>query len=163
MSNRRGFTLIEVLLALVVTVASGMLLADAWSSNYGRVRKTTIYNNVALLLEKKMAEIEAKNTGKKILEISEEEGNFGDDLPDYRWTFKVQPFEMPDYGPILQSKSKEGVDATLLMILGKMRDIANKQILEGTVTVYVKTAKKEIPFSVTTYFIDYDSDIGLTL
>lgn len=159
--NKHGFTLIETLIALTITVAAGLLLSNAWSSNYLRVRKAAINNNVALLLERKMVEIETKNKGKKILEISEEEGNFGDDYPQYRWKFSTQPFEMPDLAPILAKQSKAGVDQMLLTVLTKMREIVGKAILEGTVTIFVKAGPKEISFSVTTYFVDYESDAAL--
>lgn len=77
MKNNSGFTLIETLIALVITVAAALLMSNAWSSNYLRVRKSAINKNVALLLERKMVEMESKNKGKKTLEISDEEGDFG--------------------------------------------------------------------------------------
>jgi prepilin-type N-terminal cleavage/methylation domain-containing protein len=154
----RGFTLIETLIALVITVAAGLLISNAWSSNYLRTRKTAINNNVALLLERKMVEMESKHSGKKILEISDEEGDFGDSYPQYRWKFSTQPFEMPDLAPILGKQTKAGVDQTLLTLLSKMREVVGKAILEGTVTVFVKAGAKEISYSVTTYFVDYDSE-----
>ncbi|OFZ12795.1 MAG: hypothetical protein A2Z20_07075 [Bdellovibrionales bacterium RBG_16_40_8] len=157
----KGFTLIETLIALVITVGAALLLANAWSGNFLRIRKSVIYDNVALLLERKAVEIETKNRGKKLTEIAEEEGNFGDDYPQYRWKFSVQPFEMPDLTPLLINKSS-GTDEMLITMLSKLREITNKAIVEGSITVYVKSGQKEISFSVTTYLVDYDSDINLT-
>lgn len=163
MKKSTGFTLIETLVALVITVSAGLLIANAWSGNFLRVRKTALYNNVALLLERKMVEIEAKNQGKKITEIADEEGTFGDDFPQYRWKFSTQPFEMPDLTPLLTKNSTSGTDEMLLTVLSKMRDILGKTVIEGTVTVYVKAGGKELPFSVTTYFVDYESDVNMGL
>jgi hypothetical protein len=145
--------------ALVITVSTGMILANAWSGNYKRIRKSTLKLNVTQLLERKMVEIEAKNYRKKITEIKEEEGNFGKDFPQYRWTFSTQPFVMPDLAPLLTSKS-EGADQMLLTVLKKMQEAVNKAVLEGTVTVYVNYAGKEINYSVTTYFVDFESEIN---
>ena len=156
----RGFTLLETLVALVITVAAGLILANAWSGNYQRVRKTTLKNNVAQLLERKIVEIETKNMDKKISEISPEEGNFGSDFPQYRWSFTTQPFEMPDMAAVLSSQ-KDGVDQTLLTVLKKMQELFNKSILEGTVTVYANFGGKETSYSITTYFVDYDTEISL--
>ena len=155
-----GFTLIETLIALVIVVGAALILANAWSGNFLRIRKSSLYDNVALLLERKTVEIETKNRGKKLTEIAEEEGAFGDDYPQYRWKFSLQPFEMPDLTPLLTSKSS-GADETLVTMLSKMREITNKAIVEGTITVFVKSGQKEIPFSVTTYFVDYDSNVDL--
>ncbi len=163
MKNNSGFTLIETLIALVITVAAALLMSNAWSSNYLRVRKSAINKNVALLLERKMVEMESKNKGKKTLEISDEEGDFGDSHPQYRWKFSTQPFEMPDLAPILAKQNPTGVDQTLLTMLSKMREVAGKAILEGTVTVFVKSGQKEISFSVTTYFVDFDSETEIGL
>jgi prepilin-type N-terminal cleavage/methylation domain-containing protein len=160
--RNKGFTLIETLIALVITVAAGLLLSSAWSGNFMRVRKTTLNNNVAQLLERKIVELEAKYTGKAITEIKEEEGNFGDDFPQYRWSFSAQPFEMPDLTPILM-KGNDSTDQMLITMMGKMREIVNKSIIEATVTVYVQAAGKEVPYSVTTYFVDYEAanDVGI--
>jgi len=162
-SNTKGFTLIETLVALVITVSAAMLLSNAWSGNFLRLRKTTLNNNVAQLLERKVIEMEAKHTGKKLTEIKEEEGNFGDDFPQYRWTFTVQPFEMPDLTPIIMQGQTGGTDQMLLMMMGKMREIVSKSIVEATITVYVKNNEKDFPYSVTTYFVDYETEIPLTV
>jgi len=49
----------------------------------------------------------------------------------------------------------------MLTILSKTREVVNKAILEATVTVYVKGAIKETPFSVTTYFVDYNTPVNI--
>lgn len=156
-----GFTLIETLVALVITVGAALLLSNAWSGNYLRVRKSAMYNNVALLLERKVVEMEAKYRGKSTGEIKDEEGNFGDDYPQYRWTFSTQPFEMPDLAPLVNQEG--GADQMMLTVLSKMREIVNKSILEATTTVYVNSGQKEVSYSVTTYFVDYESEVALGL
>lgn len=159
MKNAFGFTLIETLMALVITVTAAVLLSAAWSGNYLRLRKSTLYNNVALLLERKMVEMEAKYRGKSLTEIKDEEGDFGKDFPQYRWTFTTQPFEMPDLSSILTSQ-KNGTDEMTLSVLSKMRETVNKAIVEATTTVFVKAAGREVSYSVTTYFVDYEADIA---
>lgn len=47
-----------------------------------------------------------------------------------------------------------------LQMIKQLTEQISKSIKEGTITVYVKAANKEVPFSVTTYFVDYDQDIG---
>ena len=159
--KNNGFTLIEVVLALTITVGAALILSTSWSGSFSRIKRMNLNNNVALLLERKMVEMEAKHQGKKTTEIADEEGNFGDEYPDYRWTFTVQPFEMPDLTAILTSQ-QDGTDQLLITMLKTMKENLSKTILEGTVTVYVKSGKKEVPFNVTTYFVDYETEIPLT-
>lgn len=161
-NNNLGFTLIETLIALVITVASGLLLANSWSSNYMRVRKTSLYNNVAVLLERKAVELEAKYTNKPITEIKDEEGDFGKKYPQFKWKFESQPFQMPDLTPLLTS-DKDGANTMALAILSKLQEVTGKAIIEGKVTITATVNEKVNEYSVTMYFVDYESDIAIGL
>ncbi len=160
MNRRQGFTLLEVLIALIVTVAAGVLLSTAWSGNLLRVRKSTLNDNVAQLLQRKIAEINAENSKKKFNEIHDEEGNFGDEYPQYRWTFTTQKFVLPDLGAIMAAQ-EGGANQMLVTMLTKMREIMNKAILEATVTVYARIKNKQLSYSVTYYIVDYDDPITI--
>ena len=159
MKNKKGFTLIEVVIAMLIMVGAIVILYTSSAGNQARIRKSRVYNNVGVLLERKIAEIEAKNIGKSLLEISDEEGDFGSDYPDYRWTFTVQPFEMPDMSQALTRNASASQE--MLLVLSQLREVMNKNIVEGTVTVFVNSGKKEVPFSVTTYFVDWTKDVSL--
>jgi prepilin-type N-terminal cleavage/methylation domain-containing protein len=161
LKKQSGFTLLETLIALVITVGAALILSNSWSGNFLRVRKTALYNNVAILLQRKITEMESKYQGVKLENIKEEEGDFGDSFPQYRWTFSTQPFVMPDLTPVLTNKNSGGTDQMLITMISKMQEMIGKAILEGTVTVFVKSKDKEVPFSVTTYFVDYDSDVEI--
>ena len=85
----RGFTLLEVIIALFILTGSIIVIANAWSGNFMRIRKSNMYNNVATLLERKMAEMDAKYRDKPVTEIPESEaGDFENDYPNYRWEMK---------------------------------------------------------------------------
>lgn len=161
-NNKKGFSLIEVLVALTIMAGSIIIISNSWSGNFLRIRKSTLYNNLSVLLERKMTEIDAKYRNKPIDTIPEEEsGDFGSDYKQYRWTFTTQPFEMPDLSSALTSKDG-GADEMVLNILKKMTEFMSDSVLEGTVTVYVKGRKKELKYSITTYFVDFEKpmDIG---
>jgi general secretion pathway protein I len=161
MKTRNGFTLIETLVALVITVAAGLLIANSWSGNYVRTRKTALNNIVAVLLERKAVELEAKYTGKKIDEIKDEEGDFGKDFPNYRWKFTAQPFQMPDLSSILNGDENQAADPLAATILTKMQEVVNKTIAEGKITIFANVNNQTREFSVTLYFVDYESDIPI--
>ncbi len=159
-NGSRGFTLIETLVALVVTVSAGLLLANSWSSNYVRVRKTTLHNNVALLLERKAVELQAKYHGKKLDQIKEEEGDFGKEFPEFKWKFATQPFIMPDLTESLGDKKSE-MDPTALTVLSKLQEVMGKAILEGKITIMATVYDKIREYTVTLYFVDYESEIAV--
>ena len=158
MKKQNAFTLIEVMIAMMIMVGGIVILYTSSAGNQARIRKSRVYNNVGVLLERKIAEIEAKNFGKPILEINDEEGDFGSDFPEYRWTFAVQPFEMPDLSAAV---TRDGASSEMLLVLAQLRETMSKSIVEGTVTVFVNSGKKEVPFSVTTYFVDYTKEVSL--
>jgi general secretion pathway protein I len=162
MKRSRGFTLLEILLAMLILSGGIMLLANSWSGSFARVRKTQINTEVAALLERKMVEIELKYRGKPLESIPEEEGDdFGEDAKDYRWTLVSKEFEMPDISAALTARDG-GADSNLIQIMKLFTDHLKKTIKEVKVSVYYKPSdSKEMEFSISTFFIDYDKEIPL--
>ncbi len=155
MKSQRGFTLIEVLVALIIIAAAIMASASLWSGNFGMIRKSSMNYDVATILERKMVEIEAKYTGKPLSEIpEEEEGDFGTDFPQFRWKLKSREMEFPDLTPIIMSQSEEP-NEMLISMIKQMTEYLSKAIKEVRVTVIVKRGKRETEFSATQYMIDY--------
>jgi prepilin-type N-terminal cleavage/methylation domain-containing protein len=163
--NKGGFTLLEVMVAMVITVSSAVLVSNSWSGNQMRIRKSTLLNNAGTLLQRKVVELEGKYQGKKIEEIQPEEGDFGSDYPQYRWKFETQAYVMPDLTSLLSQNNNTSNEMIISMIT-KLQEISSKVVLEGKVTVFVTVNKKEVSYNVTTYFIEFDSpeiDNGLSL
>jgi len=153
----------EVLVALAILSGTMVVVSSSWSGNFLRVRKSNLYNNVALLLESKMAEISTKYTGRPLEEIPESEsGDFGPEYKQYRWDFKTQEFKMPDMSSlIVKDSGPQGANQMLLTMIKSMQEYINQSVKEGKVTVYVKGGEREVSFSVTTYFVDYERDLPL--
>ncbi|MCM2280630.1 MAG: prepilin-type N-terminal cleavage/methylation domain-containing protein [Bdellovibrionaceae bacterium] len=163
MRRQSGFTLIEVLVAMMIILGAVVMVANAWSGNVARLEKARINNTTALLLQRKMTEIEIQYKEKSIDEIPEEEsGDFGNAFPAYKWTMESKEFEMPDLSDMLISRDG-GAQSELLTIVRTMTDVFNKNIKEVTVSVLYtsRRTKKTIKNSITTYFIDYSKDISL--
>lgn len=162
MKNRRGFTLLEILLAMVILSSGVLLLANSWSGSFMRIRKTQQVTEVAALLERKMVELDAKYRSKPLASIPDEEGDdFGSDYPNYRWAMKSQEFELPDLSTGLTSQ-EGGANEMLLMIMKQMTEHLKKTIKEVKVSIFFKTGNgKELEYSVTTYFVDYDRPLPM--
>ena len=151
----------EVLVAILILSGSLVVISTSWSGNFLRVKKANLYNNVALLLESKMSEINARYSGLTLEEIPESEtGDFGPDYKQYRWEFKSRTFEMPDLSAILVKNSgPQGADQMLLTMIKQMQNYISQSVKEGTVTVFVKGGGSEVQFSITTYFVDYNREL----
>ncbi len=137
-----------------------LVVATSWSGNFLRIRKATLYNNVALLLERKVTELDAQYRGKPLTEVVDADGDFGSDLPQYRWTFAQREFVMPDLSSSLLG-DEGSKDEMLLQFVKQTTEFISKSVKEGTVTVFVKAGKKEVAFSVTNYFVDYTQEMNL--
>ncbi len=155
-----GFTLIEVMVAMLILTGAIVTLTTSWSGNYFRLNKSQLNHNVAELLQRKMTEIEIIHKDKSFEEVKEEMSGTFEGYPNYRWTMSSQEFEIPDLGPILASQD-DNVDETIGTILKQMSEHIKKSVKEIKVSVFVKHKKKEIEFSATTYHIDYNKELDL--
>jgi general secretion pathway protein I len=158
--KQKGFTLIEVMISLAILAGGIILLASSWSGNLMRIRKSNMYSSVATLLERKMIELDAEYKDKPVTEVPKtRSGDFGSELPLYRWEMKSRELKFPDLSAVMVGKDG-GADETMIMMIRQVTDQLSKAIKEIKVTVFVKTPKKEMEFSATQYLIDYDQ--GMT-
>ncbi len=160
MKKDSGFTLLEVLIALIIIAGGIMVLANSWSGNFMRIRKGNVQNNVATLLERKMVELEVEYKDKALTEIPESEsGDFGSDFPQYTWKMESRELELPDMTAFLISQ-KDGADETLIAMMKQTTEFINKSVKEVKVTVLVKSKARELKFAASQYFVDYNGDFG---
>jgi general secretion pathway protein I len=160
-ANRNGgFSLIEVMIATMILGGAIVVLAAAWSGNFGRLKNARINNTMAMLLERKMTEYEVIIKEKSIKEIKDEEsGDFGAKFPGYRWEMKSQAFEMPSMTGALTA-DKEGADSMVLMIVDTVGKFIKEVVREMSVTVYFKgSSGKEVRHTATTYLVDYTKEM----
>ncbi len=157
MKSARGFTLIEVLIAMMITLGATMVVANAWSGNINRLEKARINDTTATLLQRKMTEVELQYQEKPVAEIPEEDsGDFGAAYPQYKWQLKSKEFEMPNVADSLINR-EGGADQMLIQIMTQMTELMGKAVKEVSVTIVYtdKRNKAELKNTVATYFIDY--------
>jgi len=160
-TRKRGFTLLEVLIAMSILTMVIIAVSSTWSGNFNRMRKINLANNVATLLERKMVELEAQYKNQPISQIPEEEtGDFGTDHPQYSWKLESQKFEMPDLTATLTSR-EGGADEMLINMIKQINEFVSKSVKEVTLSVIVTTGKRNVSYKITTYFVDWEQQISL--
>lgn len=151
-----GFSLLEALVAMAILSGALILLSNAWGGAFRSIKKGKQQHEVALLLERKLTELDLEFRNKPLTEIPDErEEDFGKDYPEARWKMKSKKFEFPDLTPMLKS-DKENADPMVEMLFKTLGETINKSVKEVKVTVMFKDGKKTKEFSAVTYFVDYD-------
>lgn len=159
--KKSGFSLIEVVLAIMVMASGLFILMNSWAGTYNRLRKTQIQVQMVALLERKVSELEREYKGKSLDSIPEEKADdFGSEAVGYSWTMKSRKLEIPDLSASLVSR-EGGAKQDLLMIMKMFTDHLSKSIKEIKVTVIYKDKKKPIKAEVTFYVIDYDRPLPI--
>ena len=161
MKNRRGFTLLETLLAVIILSAGILLLTQSWSGSFLRIRKTQMNQEVSALLERKMAEIDLEYRGKPLESIKEEdEDDFGSEYPNYKWKMTSKEFQAPNLSNIMTSKDG-GADQMMMTVITQLTEHLSKTIKEVKVSVIYTKGKKPIEQSIVTYFVDYNKPLSI--
>lgn len=166
-SNKKGFSLLEVLIALTVMMGAVMVVAMAWSGSQLRIKKMRLNNQAAFLLDYKMSETLLRYKDELTLLPEADEGTFeelGTGYKDFNWSLTSKKFEMPDLTPILlkgQGKAGEGADGMLLMMMGQLTDFFSEAAKEVTVTVVYNFGKKQVKYSASVFMIDFNKQLPL--
>lgn len=168
-NTQRGFTLMETVIAVMIMVGALMVVGNSWSGNLMRIQKARINTTMAMLLERKMTELELQYRGKPLTEIKEEDaGEFEESQTSgergYTWEMRSKEFEMPDMSGVLSSQDRKA-DEISILIAKTVAEYVKTTVKEVTVTISFKPPRpkaKVVRQSVTTYFVDYTKPLTIT-
>jgi len=88
----RGFTLLEVMIAVAILAISLTVIYGSQSQSVSLATESRFNTAAALLLNLKVAELESG-----IIELRDDEGDFGEDYPDFRWKIEVDDADYGDF------------------------------------------------------------------
>lgn len=97
-TDRRGFTLLEVLLALAILAASMTVLMGTMANSNQQTVYANKLTNLSHLARSKMIDIEYELMREGTTEnIQTMNGDFGEEgFPDIEWEAEIQPVEIPE-------------------------------------------------------------------
>lgn len=157
---KKGFTLLEVMVAVVILAGAILVLGNSWSGSQNALRKARNATKISLLLQKKMTELELKYKDKPLAEIPEDDnGDFGSDYKEYRWELKSKKLEIPDLTSALTAR-EGGASEMELTIVRQLTDLLETSVKEMRVSVIWKKNAKDYVYSLTTYMIDYTQSLA---
>ena len=165
MKSEKGFSLLEVVIALGIMATVMILLTSGWRGNYNRMNKIKYRTQAAQLLQQKMSEVEAiyKNNP-QTLPTEKETGEFeGDEFKYYTWELEAQSFKMPDLKQILSLGEQS--DQLTQSLASQVQQHFEATIFEVRVTLIYKSpiAKKPLKTSVSTLFVDFTRPLQIGL
>ena len=89
-SRVRGFTLLEVMIAMAILATTLVVVFQSQSQSVSMAGRARFETTASLLAQSRMAEIEAANSEN----VVSDNGDFGDDFPDYSWQVDVTETEL---------------------------------------------------------------------
>lgn len=170
MKKNKGFTLVEVLIALGIFVTSFFVLVDSQNMS---VRNSALAKRITIattLAQEKLSEMVLKYQGKPLTEIPEkEEGTFSAPHSKFRWEKTSRDFhydlsfliEMDQTAKAKAGKEESEEQSPLMTYLPKISDFIKQSSKEITVTVYWKEGSAERKMSLTTHLFDLNAKMQL--
>ena len=144
------------MIATLILSTALVLLANSWGGAFVRIKKAQTNFEAAALLESKMAEVEMKYRGGSLEEIPEDPQENEIDS-QYKWTVSSKKFEFPDLTPMFAKG--EAMNTMVEGVVKQFTATLSKSVKEVTVTIVKMGAGKggkDLEYTATTYFIDYD-------
>lgn len=158
--SQKGFSLIEILIALSILTAALIVVSTAWSTTMIRMRKMKMNHQAAFLLDYKVSDMERQFKDQLTQLPDEKDGTFeelGSEFKNYTWSMKSKKFELPDLTPLFaKQKNQQGTDVLLSSMMGQLSDYFNQAAKEVTVTVVYTYNKKNVKFAATTFLVDFN-------
>jgi general secretion pathway protein I len=90
-NSQRGFTLLEVMVAVVILGLGLTVVFELFSGGLKSVEISNDYSNAVILANKKMGELSIKEA----LKIGKEEGDFPEE-DNYKWEVEIIPYKVDE-------------------------------------------------------------------
>lgn len=162
-SKQSGFSLIEVLVAMIIFAGAILVINNVWSGNFFRIKKSRMVHQATFLLKQKITEYEILYAGRPLTDIPEKEsGSFGPPFKNMSWSMQSREFEMPNLASALGGGEEQNQFVGILV--KTMTEYMKKSVKEVKVSISITGVgkrKKPLTYSASTLFIDYNQDVSI--
>ena len=155
-----GFTLIEVLVALVILTGSMIIISNIWSGNKRRVNKISDYHKIVQLMEQKISELEFEWQRKNFSSIPKEEKGTFNEEKYFSWSVKTKSLILPN--PVELMNLAEQSQEIVTQVAEITTQFLSEAILEAKLTIHYKRGDLKSDYSLTTYIIDHHKEIEIS-
>lgn len=104
-----GFTLLEIMVSVAVISIVLVSVYKLHAQTIDMHRSARFYTTASLLAQQKMAELETL----PIEDLADGSGDFGEDLPEYRWAASFEDVDSEPLGSIAKNLKKISVTVSL--------------------------------------------------
>jgi len=163
-NKKQGFTLAEILIAMIILSGAALIVSRIWFGNQQRVIKISDYHKVSQLMEKKMSDLEFEWRKKKFNLIPKEEKGDFEEEEYFSWSVKTQAITLPDPQQIINlfGEGKQG-QTILNMIAQTITQHLSETVLEAKLTIHYKRGILKNAYSMTTYIVDHEKPLPISL
>lgn len=163
-SDNRGFTLLEVLIAIAIMVTALATILAIEGSSLGASEKSKTMNTVAMLAKNKMIETELDIEGKTFDEIEKDKsGAFEHPFEKYQWRRSVREIKFPTLNTGGGSSAEDEANQQATAMISKLiSTYLSKAMREVSVTIVWQRSGKDQEFTVSTYWVDLNHALELT-
>lgn len=160
-NKKKGFTLIEILVALVILTGATIVISRVWTSNRQRVTQIDNYHKIVQLMENKISELEFEWRKKNFKSIpKEEKGDFKDEKY-FSWSVKTQPLKLPEPKQMLSMFGQSQSQSASLQVAQVTTEFLSQAVLEAKLTIHYKKGNLKSAYSITTYIVDHSKSISM--
>lgn len=148
---KKGFTLIEILGAILILAGLVTVVSRISYGVFERSQKGRRLEIIVHLLERKMTDIKVNQ---EFSSLSEEEKGEFEEEEGFVWSYKTRSLSLPPASILLTLRGLPQSELNVKAI-NIAREILSKTVKELKLTVTDTRAKKDISYSLVTYFVDY--------
>ncbi|MDE0518869.1 MAG: type II secretion system protein [Bdellovibrionales bacterium] len=160
-NKKTGFTLIEILIALVILSGATIIISRIWLGNTKRIQKVSDYHKIVELMEQKISELEFDWRKKNFDSIPREDKGTFEGEKYFSWSVKTQPLTLPDPQSFMNLLGQ--TDDMAIQVSQVTIQFLSQAIIEAKLTIHYKKGLLESAYSLTTYIVDHNRKLPLSM